>query len=579
MSNENNSEICSECKYPKNCMLKFKCNHSICKECLCLLIIENEFLYKDNKSEFKLLCSQCDTEDDEKILIINFDVLKKLFISSNDKDFILNCQKHSKKFSYYCESCDLELCEDCKINDSEHETSQIEIEDYKSDEIEKNILNKNLKLEEIKNYIKECREKLMSENDKQLSKIRNEINESMKKLNDFLVSIEKKIENNNIYINNLLDLISYTYEKFFSMMNISQISFEDIRKISKMKTLLEIKAYQPLDIIQSMTSLNNYINQTYEKIKDFSPMKINLKYKEGITQTNNCYTFNTELKEFMTGAILINNNNNLITSSTDKSLYFFQSKLENNEITSFELIKKEIDDNLIVTSLLNLNSNYFVAGYNDGSIKLWRIEDFEIDKLFIGHTNQIRKMIKQNESLILSCSDDMTIKGWSIDSVESDCSFTLTGHEDIINDFSLIDDVLISVSNDKSIRLWNLETKENDNFIKTKDILLCIAKIKSGFMVGGEDGTITIFNLEGLTPILCFKAHESPIEILFESPFNGDIIIGSQDSLIKIFNGKNYKECLKVLKGHKNTLLNIIQINENKIFSSSVDKTIKIWNI
>ena len=121
--------------------------------------------------------------------------------------------------------------------------------------------------------------------------------------------------------------------------------------------------------------------------------------------------------------------------------------------------------------------------------------------------------------------------------------------------------------------------KECINAIKTEDIQTCLGNLRNGkFMIGGEEGSITIFNVEGFEPIKSIKAHDEPIEILYESPFTGDIISGSQDNLVKIFKIDNWN-CIKILEGHKNTVLFISQIDENTIFTSSVDKTVKIWNI
>ena len=121
--------------------------------------------------------------------------------------------------------------------------------------------------------------------------------------------------------------------------------------------------------------------------------------------------------------------------------------------------------------------------------------------------------------------------------------------------------------------------KECQNGIKTKDIQTCLGRLSNGkFMVGGEDGSVTVFNIKGLVPILFIKAHSEPVEFLYESPFTGDIFTGSQDNLVKIFKVDS-GACVKILEGHKNTILNVIQLNENNILTASVDKTIKIWTI
>ena len=310
-------------------------------------------------------------------------------------------------------------------------------------------------------------------------------------------------------------------------------------------------------------------------------MKLDIILKDSLILKDNCTTFKTEHKELMTGGILINNGNNLITSSTDNSLIIYEKKQEEDNKISFNVIKKEIDTKIVATTLFNLNDNYFIIGYDEGLLKVWRTEDFEIDKIFTGHTSQINKIIKESDNSFISCSDDTTIRGWLLDTLEADSSFILEGHEDRINDILLLNEnnTLLSVSDDKTLRIWNMEYKECINSIKTQVIQTCLGILKNGkFMVGGEDGSITIFNIEGFEPINSIQMHDEPIELLYESPFNGDIISGAQDNLVKIFNLNNDNN-IKILEGHQNTILFVSQLDENTILTTSVDKTVKIWKI
>ena len=58
--NEKNPVNCIQCNYLKESMQKFSCNHLICKECLCLLLIENEFNHNQiNISNISLQCPKC----------------------------------------------------------------------------------------------------------------------------------------------------------------------------------------------------------------------------------------------------------------------------------------------------------------------------------------------------------------------------------------------------------------------------------------------------------------------------------------------------------------------------------------
>ena len=568
-------------------MTKFSCNHLICKECLCLLLIENEFNYTKNSSNICLNCPECEPNfkkiEDAPKLNLTQDELKNLLSSSNAINAPLKCIKHSQDIKYFCESCNNEICEECKNIDKEHENSQIEIEEIKSDAAEKLLLNQCLNLEQINNKIEENKSKITSEIQQSLSHVKEKINLAIEELNHLLVSAEEKSKENEKHVNEFFEMLKFTYEKYYSMMTSPQLSLQIIKKMSSMKNLLDINLFQNNVLIEHLESLNSVIEEHSKKIKEATPLKIELMFKEGLVQTGNCNTFNTGHKEFMTGAIFANVTNNLITTATDNSMIIYEKKLGKDNKLTFNIVKKEINKKIIGTALLNLKQSNFVVGYDNGLIKVWRTEDFEVDKIFTGHTNQIRKIIKQDDNTIISCSDDTTIRAWSLDSYEADCSYSLTGHEDKINDILLLDpydsNTLVSVSDDKTMRIWNLEMKECSNAIKTGDVQTCLGKLRNGkFMLGGEDGAVTVFNIEGFEPILSISAHTEPVELLYESPFTGDIITGSQDNLVKMFNVDN-GTCLKILEGHKNTIINVIQLDENNILTASVDKTIKIWTI
>ena len=576
---------CVECNYLKESMIKFSCNHLICKECLCLLLVEKEFNYTKDISDVILACPECEptskNPEDAPVLKLTKSELKNLF--SSDKKSPLKCIKHSKDIKYFCESCNAEFCDECKSLDKEHENSQIEIEEIKNDAAEKLLLNQCLNLEQVKIKIEENKSKISTEIKDTLTQTKEKINLAITELNNLLTLIEQKSQENEKYVNEFFDMLTITYEKYYSMMNSPQLSLQIIKKMSSMKNILNINLFQNSNLIENLDSLNTFIDKNSKKIKDTPPLKIELMFKEGLVQTGNVNTFNTGHKEFMTAAILVNNGENLVTTSTDNSMIIYEKKLGKDNKITFNILKKELDKKIIGTALLNLSSGNFVVGYDNGLIKIWRNEDFEVDKIFTGHTNQIRKMIKQDDKTVISCSDDATIKAWSLDSYEADCSYTLIGHEDKINDILLLEaynnNTLISVSDDKSMRFWNLEMKECENAIKTRDIQTSLGRLRNGkFMVGGEDGSVTIFNIEGYEPTSAITAHTEPVELLYESPFTGDIITGSQDNLVKIFKVDN-GTCIKILEGHKNTILNVIQLDDSNILTASVDKTLKIWTI
>ena len=119
---------CIHCNFLKESMQKFSCNHSICNECLCILLIDQKFNYSNLTSNITLFCPEClenfTSKEQCPNLILSYNELKDIF--SNSINAPLKCIKHPKvELKYFCEKCQYELCDECKKNDLEHNNYQI----------------------------------------------------------------------------------------------------------------------------------------------------------------------------------------------------------------------------------------------------------------------------------------------------------------------------------------------------------------------------------------------------------------------------------------------------------------------
>ena len=576
---------CVECGYVKDTTKKFDCGHNICPECLCLLLIEKEYNYTKVQKELKLQCPECETskKNEEISLKLNKDELKKFYDNAqkNSKNS-LKCQKHNKEIKFFCETCNNEMCEECTSLDKDHTNIHKNLSEIKNDEAEKLLQNQCLNENDLKNKIKNCKTKVQTELKKGLDKAKEKINSLIKLLNDLIKNMENESKNNTKMLEDFFDLMQINYDHYYSMIKSSQLPLKSIKSMSSMKNILEANLINNIEVLENLDNISEYLSQKSNELKEKSPCTIDLKFKEGLVQTGNCYTFNTPHKEFLLTADFINNQNNFFTSATDHYLKIYEKKIEKNKII-FKQIKELYNKKNLITSLLNISNSQFATGNYDGLIGIWNTEEFEVEKIFTGHNAQIRNIIKQNDTTIISCSDDHLIKAWALDSYDADCIYTLEGHEDKINDI-LIDEnfdqnILISVSDDKSIRFWNLEMKECINAIKTQDIQTCLGKLSKGrFMIGGEDGCITVFNFDGFVPVLSITAHNEPVQIIKMLNDSGNIISGGQDNLVKIFDSES-GSCLKILDGHKNTVINFVEIDKDNILTCSADKTVKVWSL
>ena len=60
---------------------------------------------------------------------------------------------------------------------------------------------------------------------------------------------------------------------------------------------------------------------------------------------------------------------------------------------------------------------------------------------------------------------------------------------------------------------------------------------------------------------------------------NGNIISGSDDKTIRIWDKNNQLLCINKLIGHEKSVRALCQLSDNLIASASFDKTIKIWDL
>ena len=92
------------------------------------------------------------------------------------------------------------------------------------------------------------------------------------------------------------------------------------------------------------------------------------------------------------------------------------------------------------------------------------------------------------------------------------------------------------------------------------------------------NGQILIWDLYSNSLEQTINAHKSAIWCMIKLS-NQNIVTGSSDKLIKIFDIINSSEPLIKLKGHNGGIFCVGELEKNKIISGSEDRTIKIWDL
>ena len=75
---------------------------------------------------------------------------------------------------------------------------------------------------------------------------------------------------------------------------------------------------------------------------------------------------------------------------------------------------KYYEHSKFVYTLTSINPNTIASGSQDGSIKIWNIENGACLKSFKAHLNSVFCIIKLNDSQIVSSSQDSTICVWNL---------------------------------------------------------------------------------------------------------------------------------------------------------------------
>ncbi|GAW80734.1 pre-mRNA-processing factor 19 [Plasmodium gonderi] len=239
-------------------------------------------------------------------------------------------------------------------------------------------------------------------------------------------------------------------------------------------------------------------------------------------------------------AIIAHPSNSLcISGSNDKTVRIWKGDSDTNEFVTAHVITKHKDH---ITSLsLHPLENYFISSSKDN---LWILNDIETSK-----TIKICKMnpspfkhlsIHPDGMMIGTASDDSNIHIYDIKSQEYKAS--LTGHADVVNCISFSENgyYLASCSKDNTVKLWDLRKAQ------------------------------------------CFQTidvDQAPKFIDFDYSGKYLSLAVANDIQIYNFETKTQASHITTLSSHTDTVTHTCFGSRTAyLLSSSMDKTIKVWN-
>jgi hypothetical protein len=223
-----------------------------------------------------------------------------------------------------------------------------------------------------------------------------------------------------------------------------------------------------------------------------------------------------------------------------------------------------------------------VIGDSNGQIQIYNSSPLSLVNSFQAHSNYIRR-IKQspfntNTNYVATCSLDKTVKIWNVSSsFDWTLIRTYSQHSSQVYALEWLDnDTLASAGySDRTIKLWSIATGQTKRTIKTNQWVFSLTMLNTNIhLAAGLDYPnydINIFNINDGNLVSSLKGHTDGVMDLVQISDNL-LASSSSDETVRIWN-LTTNTCKFILTGHTNEVRGLKQITSNILASGSWDST------
>lgn len=263
------------------------------------------------------------------------------------------------------------------------------------------------------------------------------------------------------------------------------------------------------------------------------------------------------------------------------------------------------------------------AAIEDGSVRIWNIDNQELEKNFYAHRGIVWKVeYHSSKPLFLTSGDDASIKLWNADTYElirewkadnavRSVTFSPTNNQIAAGDrvgnllvfdfntgeliahkvvpgsilgvdYSADGKLIASVGSEKVVRIFDSNTLEERQSLNGHDgAIYNVAFAPCGHLLAsvGWDKNVRIWNTETGAEVMNLEGSEGDV---WGVSFCGDgdhIITGEQMGAARVWDMRTRKP-IATLRGHTSAVHNVsLDPNSPRIATSSRDGTIRIWDM
>lgn len=228
-------------------------------------------------------------------------------------------------------------------------------------------------------------------------------------------------------------------------------------------------------------------------------------------------------------------------------------------------------------------SPYFLSAGKEKGIKLWCFNKMGVIEELDSKTQGVSALaVDSLGSCFVSGGFDGSIGLWSIDSTNFVLKNSVKKCGDLIIGiaFTKKGDFFVSVCQDQSFKVWDLNLKDVREVKKFTGIptTIAISPIDNKILIGNKSAEICVWDFNTLKNIHTFKGHNAEITGI-QVTKEQRVVSSSIDMTVRIWDLEN-RLLLNTLESHTKAI-NCLALSpdHNHAITGSDDKTIRVWNI
>ncbi|KAF5578390.1 wd40 repeat protein [Fusarium pseudoanthophilum] len=234
---------------------------------------------------------------------------------------------------------------------------------------------------------------------------------------------------------------------------------------------------------------------------------------------------------------------------------------------------------------LSPDTKLLASGSYDGTIKIWNMGTYEVQKMLRGHNGVVRSIaFSPDGKLLISGSYDRTVKIWDVTTGDFKQTFDEGdgGDDGMVRSVTFSPDgKLVASGTGHSIRVQDATTGKLGQLIGNHDDRVrSVAFSPDGQLAasGSLDESVKIWDVATGTLKQILRGHEGGVGSVVFSTDGSLIASGSEDQTIKIWDVSSGK-AMRTLRGHTDSVWSTVFSADSKLLASgSDDMTVKIWD-